>query len=366
MWLRLISFLLLCVVVYGKEVECDEVSYGDFCWNSTGVNFIRKCWSCQINEQQLATNESLVVSGKLENVNIEHVTISSKCSKMPKVLQKFTNKQIVEVGLYKTYPTVLNSHFFVNSCENLKVFFVTYVDGTSVENFTFRNCSSLEYLDLSINSLQFIPFYAFIGLNKLITLDLSWNKLKYLHSKLFQDLGNLEQLDLHANKLEEISDKAFNKLNKLKKLDLNYNKITTIKRKMLQNNKQLNSINLEKNKIKIIQLDTFKYLNKLTKLNLKENNCIKIIFDNKTSAEIAEALNLCYPTNCIIPTIQNGDVISSDENSKQTPGDSYDHFYPLKVVCNSTFFLFTVQANISANICQLEGYTNQEWPECHS
>ena len=364
-WLRLISFLLFCAVVYGKEVECDDVEYGDFCWNSTGVNFIKKCWRCQINEQQLATNESLIVSGKFEYLNIERVKIGGSITEIPNMFQKFTNKPIVEVSLfYKTKTTVLNSSFFVNSGENLIVFYVTMVEGLSVEGLTFQNCSSLEYLVLSFISLKIIPFDAFFGLNQLIMLDLGFNSLKNLHSKLFRDLENLKQLNLQANNLEEIPKDAFNKLKKLRKLDLYNNNITTISRKMFESNKQLNSINLGKNKIKIIQLDTFKYLNKLTKLYLKENNCTEMIFNNKPLVEVAEALTPCYPTNCIIPIIQNGHVISMKDNSTQTPGYFFKMFQSVKVICNPTYVLFNGKANQTGNKCLEQEWQEIEWPEC--
>ena len=300
-------------------------------------------------------------------MNIELVTfIYGTINKIPKMRNKGTEQNIVEMGLANTNTTVPNSHFFAHCGKNLKTFTNVGYNKMSLVDSGFQNCTDLKYLSLGISQISFIPSDAFVGLNKLILLELSVNDLTAISPAWFQDLGNLEHLEIRYNQLQDIQDDTFNQLTKLRKLYLTENKIKIIRRKVFQETKLLEVIDLIGNRIKEIQIDSFKHLSKMTVLNLADNNCIEINFKNKTSEEIAAGLMACKPTPCIIPTIKNGRVISLKDNSTQFPDDSMEESESVKVICDSNYTLIANKANQSENMCLEVDWQEQEWPECHS
>ena len=376
-WFTLLGFLRLIVAVRGNDVNCDEIVYGKFCWNSD-THSVTNCWRCVIKNKYISTNDdSTTISGKLANgshVNVEYVEFEGGIiTKMPPLLQKTTKRQITQIELTTTKIIVLKSEFFMN-WTNLKYFAISrnenikYSDHNklSVEGFAFTNCTSLEYLLFYKNNLQSIPFDAFFGLNRLIGLDLWDEKLTVWHSEWLQDLVNLEILNLSENQLQKIPDEALDTLVNLKKLSLYFNRIEIITRSMFQYNDQLELLDLRQNLLKSIQIGTFQHLSKLIWLKLDNNSCINRIFIYRTPAEIAEALILCYPTTCLIPAILNGFVISTTDNSTQIIGDSIKNLNSVKVVCNSTYQMFYDKANQTANRCVEQEWKKEQWPQCHS
>ena len=118
--------------------------------------------------------------------------------------------------------------------------------------------------------------------------------------------------------------------------------------------------------IETIQVGTFKHLNKLTDLDLSNNNCADHQVESKTAAEVAEDLAPCHPTTCLIPTIPNGSVISADDNSTQTPGDSFEPLNSTKVVCDPSHSLIH-EKQIQKDYVRLsKGWQDQEWSKCQS
>lgn len=366
-WLRLFPFLLLCVAVQGSELECDVVNYVNFCWQSETQHSDRGCWHCQIKSPQINTNETLRISGKLKNgtdVNVEHIIFfRSTITKIPNLVQKLTNQQIVDVNFFELGPTKLNSQLFEDYCEPLKA--VVYTRNYSpVEGSAFQNCTNLEKLNLGFNQLSSIPFDAFYGLHKLIQLNLEENNLKEINPKWFEHLENLQNFNLNNNYLEEIPNGVFNKLTKLKTLELNDNSLISIRWKMFEQNTFLETISIYGNRIQRIEQNSFRHLSELTMLDLRYNTCINMVFKNETIAEIADALTPCKQS-CIIPAIQNGNVRSVEDDSVQTPGDSLENSNSVKVYCNHSFQLFHDKANHTANKC-LKDWEDPEWPTCQS
>ena len=377
-WLKLLVFLCLMVAVCSKEVYCDEVAFGKFCWNSESHLDDKHCWNCVIKSKNISTNDdSITIVGTLANgshVNVECVEfVGGIITKIPVMLQKATNRQITQVELAPDKVTVLNAKFF-GHCVSLKYFACFKNENLeaeehiklSVEGSAFKNCTNLEYLLFYQNYLGTIPFDAFFGLNQLIGLDLWDEKLIVWHSEWFQDLVNLEILNLSMNQLKQIPDEALDKLINLKKLSLYFNKIEKITRNMFQHNNQLELLDLRQNQIKFIQIGSFQHLSKLTWLKLGYNSCTNRSFLHRTPAEIATALILCYPTICLIPAIPNGFVISTADNSTQMIGDSMKNLDSVKVVCNPTYQMFHNKANQTANRCVDQEWKEQQWPQCHS
>ena len=152
-WLRLLALMVVWVVVRGRELECDKVDYWSYCWNEQTHQYDKICWKCVINHQTLSSvDEVLTISGKDDNgtqVNVEFVKFNGgNITKMPKLIDKHTNQQIVEFKLKNTNTKVLNEQFFGDSCEKLTIFSSMFRSGLSVSSSTFKKCTSLKYLGL--------------------------------------------------------------------------------------------------------------------------------------------------------------------------------------------------------------------------
>ena len=368
---RLVVMLLLCGVVLGEHLlECDGVFNNQYCWNSS-TYLDDYCWRCEItlNKEISDTDQMITIYSKHDDgtdAAIDTVLVyGESVTKMPNIFLKTTKKPIKDVHLRETNTKLLNAQFFGNSGIYLKTFSYQ-LNELSVEASAFQNCTNLEELNFIQNNISSISPDAFLGLHKLIKLNVVFSDLAVVLKDWFKDLGNLEELVLSVNQLQEVPDNCFDTLIKLKTLDLSENKIEIIRWNNFQMNEQLEKINLEYNEIKDIQMGSFEHLSKLTWLDLKLNSCVDFDFVNNTSAEIAERLTACYPTRCRIPRISNGQVVSTQDNSTQAPGVSFNPYKSVTVVCHPTFIQFHEKETQPSNLCLKDDWKSQEWPECHS
>ena len=368
-WLRHLTFLLLMVAARGRDEECDYARYSKFCWSSQTQNFKKNCWFCRVLNTKISKTANLTISGDRGNVShadFEYVRfVGGSITKMPLVLLKKTNAEILQVTLFSTKTKVLDTQFFEHSSKSLKYFGCSKNNDLSVGYDAFRNWTSLEVLILSDNKLKDISPTAALGLSKLNRLDLETNSLGKLLPEWFFDLLSLEQLNLSDNLLANVPNDIFSTLTMLRILHLEENQIKAIRRRMFHHNKQLESLFLGDNIIKKIHVDSFNDLTKLTRLDVSNNNCVCVDFEVIDEIEeIHEDLAPCYPPTCIIPEIPNGHVVSTKDNSIQTPGDSLETLHSAKVVCNPNYFLYNeTQTEVK---CLVDDWQNQEWPECHS
>ena len=367
-WLRLAIWLLLSAAVSGRDVQCDEVSDGNYCWNSQTQRYVH-CWGCIIKNQQISDNEFNSIAAEHANgtaVDVKFVTfIGGDVTKLPKVIKDSSSKHYFKVQLVGTKTRLINAQFFELAAQHLTTFGSEQIDNLSVAADAFRNCAALEYLNLGESGISSIPRDAFLGLHKLIRLDLHDNKLTDINENLLVELVNLEVLHLQHNQLADIPDAAFDQLQKLKWLYLQENKIEIVRRRWFQNNQQLLTINLEYNQIKVIQSGSFARIFKLSWLSLEGNKCTNRDFDSENSKEISEALTGCLPKTCLIPVILNGHIVNAEDNATQIVGDSSEEYNPVKVVCNQHYSLFHEGANQTENQCQNEVWIDEKWAECH-
>ncbi|XP_049729074.1 toll-like receptor 7 [Elephas maximus indicus] len=138
----------------------------------------------------------------------------------------------------------------------------------------FKNLQNLEELDISENSLSFLPPGVFDGMPpNLKTLSLAKNGLKSFNWGRLEVLKNLETLDLSNNQLKTVPERLANCSSSLKKLILKNNQIRRLTKYFLQGAFQLRYLDLSSNKIQIIQKTSFpeNVLNNLELLLLHHN-----------------------------------------------------------------------------------------------
>lgn len=184
----------------------------------------------------------------------------------------------------------------------------------------FKNLIKLEELDISENSLSFLPSGVFDGMPpNLKTLFLVKNGLKSFIWEKLQYLKNLETLDLSHNQLKSVPERLSNCSSSLKKLILSHNQIRRLTKYFLQGAFQLRYLDLSSNKIQIIQKTSFpeNVLNNLKMLLLHHNRflctCDAVWFVwwvNHTEVTIP---HLATDVTCVGPGAHKGQsVISLD------------------------------------------------------
>ena len=132
--------------------------------------------------------------------------------------------------------------------------------------FAFRDQRNLFYLNIANNNLTYLQKNTFWGLNRLVTLHLHGNPLKYLESESFFGLNIIPDLQLGSLQIAQINSGVFLGLTNLKHLSLKNNKIRLIESGAFIGLDNLIILNLERNEIKNLSDDTFKPLRNLQNL----------------------------------------------------------------------------------------------------
>uniref|UniRef100_A0A8C0IRH9 Toll like receptor 7 n=1 Tax=Chelonoidis abingdonii TaxID=106734 RepID=A0A8C0IRH9_CHEAB len=135
---------------------------------------------------------------------------------------------------------------------------VLWRDGDTRYLSFFKNLTNLEHLDISYNSLSFLPPGAFEGMPpRLKVLSLTNNMLKSFNWGKLPCLEKLETLDLSNNLLSTVPLELSNCSATLHKLILKNNRIRWLTKYFLRDAFQLKYLDLSSNKIQIIKKSSF-------------------------------------------------------------------------------------------------------------
>ncbi|XP_006835692.1 PREDICTED: toll-like receptor 7 [Chrysochloris asiatica] len=191
-------------------------------------------------------------------------------------------------------------------------------DGDNRYSQLFKHLLKLEELDISENSLSFLPPEVFDGMPpNLKTLSLAKNGLKTFSWGRLHFLKHLETLDLSKNHLKTVPERLSNCSSSIKKLILKNNQIRSLTKYFLQDAFQLRYLDLSSNKIQIIQKTSFpeNILNNLEVLLLHHNRflctCDAVWFVwwvNHTEVTIPQ---LATDVTCVGPGAHKGQSVVS-------------------------------------------------------
>ncbi|NXN09200.1 TLR7 protein, partial [Indicator maculatus] len=135
---------------------------------------------------------------------------------------------------------------------------VLWKDGNAIYLSFFKNLTSLEHLDISFNSLSFLPHGVFESLPpELRILNLTNNKMKSFNWGNLQYLKKLETLDLSNNLLTTVPRELSNCSSTLQNLMLRNNRIQHLTKRFLRGAFKLRHLDLSSNKIQVIKKSSF-------------------------------------------------------------------------------------------------------------
>ncbi|NXP16189.1 TLR7 protein, partial [Thinocorus orbignyianus] len=162
---------------------------------------------------------------------------------------------------------------------------VLWMDGNARYLSFFKNLTSLEQLDISFNSLSFLPHGVFEAMPPgLRILNLTNNKMKSFNWGKLQYLKQLVTLDLSNNLLSTVPRELSNCSSTLQELMLRNNRIQRLTKHFLRGAFKLQYLDLSANKIEIIKKSSFpeNVINNLKVLLLHGNpfkcNCDAVWF----------------------------------------------------------------------------------------
>ncbi|KAF7242335.1 Toll-like receptor 13 [Varanus komodoensis] len=129
-------------------------------------------------------------------------------------------------------------------------------------------------LNVSHNSIRFLPYRSFYHLPNLSVLKLSYNKMWMIEDGAFENLTALETLDLSCNGLEVLSGAVFQGLANLSNLLLHNNHLRTIHQDTFSPLQHLGNLELQFNDLRSFQriAQSIQNLTELRRLNLCNNN----------------------------------------------------------------------------------------------
>ncbi|XP_062996193.1 toll-like receptor 13 [Elgaria multicarinata webbii] len=159
----------------------------------------------------------------------------------------------------------------------LKVLRVGYNKMEMIEDGAFENLTALEMLDLSCNHLKNLPGAVFQGLPNLLQLRLNENHLSTIHQDMFSPLQNLLNLELQVNNLGSFEKvvRSIQKLTRLKELNLCNNSLTSLQSKLMLPT-SLSTLLLCSNFLCKIDATGPGFLQNVKKLDLSYNNISEV------------------------------------------------------------------------------------------
>ncbi|OPJ69579.1 toll-like receptor 7 isoform B [Patagioenas fasciata monilis] len=256
---------------------------------------------------------------------------------------------------------------------------VLWMDGNSRYFSFFKNMTSLEQLDISFNSLSFLPTGVFEAMPpELKVLNLTNNRLKTFSWRSLQNLKRLVTLDLSNNLLTTVPRELSNCSPVLQELMLRNNRIQRLTKYFLRSAFQLKYLDLSSNMIQIIKKSSFpeNVINNLRMLLLHGNpfkcNCDAVWFVwwiNQTQVTIPL---LATDVTCAGPGAHKGRSLVLLDLYTCELDTSYLVLYALSAATVLGFMVFTVTSHLyfwdvwySYHYCaaKLKGYRRLSLPE---
>lgn len=177
--------------------------------------------------------------------------------------------RLVLLNLSKNKITKLESEIFSNLFQ-LQILNLRYNKLESIDADTFSLMSNLHTLLLSHNKIKYLDAYSLNGLGVLSLLSIDNNALTGIHPEAFRNCTSLQDLNLNGNELAKVP-LALMDMRLLRTVDLGENLITVLEEPGFRGMNNLYGMRLIGNRIENISRNSFRELPNLQILNMAKN-----------------------------------------------------------------------------------------------
>ncbi|XP_035227345.1 chaoptin-like [Stegodyphus dumicola] len=234
--------------------------------------------------------------GGLKHLDLSYNAISKIGNTTFKDIGHSLEKLILHCALKLTiYPSVALHHLIK----------LQYIDVTSnslqyLPPGSFSSFQKLKFLNLNHNEIQNLDsnFINEVNNPNLVHLKIAFNKITTLNPYTFRDLHSLIYLQLNDNLIKGIRKAAFLNLNSLINIELEGNLIEYIENEAFQNLPNIEYINLSYNKLQFFNLKAFDQVGRLSALKIEvDHNEIQNLTGNRFSSHTSiniKSINYSY------------------------------------------------------------------------
>ncbi|XP_037051674.1 toll-like receptor Tollo [Bradysia coprophila] len=231
--------------------------------------------------------------------------------------------------------------------------------------------TSLEYLNLTNNRLHDMISFHFsaspstrpskkCGAN-LQTLDLSHNNIDNLQAAIFSGLGKLQTLQLNNNKMNFIADRALEGLLSLLLINLSENALTNLPPELFNEARNIKEIYLQNNSLNVLAPGLFAELNQLAILDLSHNELTSYWINSGTFKKLKMLVYLDLSFNhidkleaAIFSELHDLEILKLNNNQiKYIPEQTFANQSKLTTLVLSNNQLLSVDLKTLANLERL-------------
>jgi Leucine-rich repeat (LRR) protein len=178
-----------------------------------------------LQQTNLSHFEGLDLAVEVLNLSRNRVSQLNLSNFSRLVVLDLSSNNITRVGNCQMCDSI--SSLVLNQSESLQFLNISVNSIATIENDAFDNLTSLGILDLSQNNITSLNPASFKDLMYLKFLNLSHNSIKEFQYGTFDHLTRLESLDISNNQLVDLHQYTFVSLNQLRQLHFDNNQITS-------------------------------------------------------------------------------------------------------------------------------------------
>jgi Leucine-rich repeat (LRR) protein len=254
-----------------------------------------------LSNQMLGNLPDYEIFNGLENLKILKLNNNSLTNLQNRTFIRLVRLELLDLGSNEIGHIEQNAF---QGLDDLTELFLTFNLLTSLNEFRFSELSRLSNLSLDKNAMIEIEQNAFQGLDSSLSyLNLNQNRLQFLKKHHFQGLKALRELNLRDNQISSIELETFKDLINLEILDLADNSIAGFDPGLFVTLQSLLKLDLSMNVLANLRPGSFKHLKSLRELYLNDNRLQKVDFSQVFHNESAVKLEKLIIDNNLINEI---------------------------------------------------------------
>jgi len=260
---------------------------------------------------------------------------------------------------FNNFTTINGTHLTGKNDENvLNVYSFAASNTKNIPSIICEKFINIQKIELNQNGIRTINEYSFKNCQKLYYLDLKFNKISEIDEKSFNNNLMLQYLYMYDNQLTNIPENLFLNLENLSILRLNGNNITDLPADIFKPLKKLVDLSFSRNKISKLRMEWFEKLEKLNFLWIYKN--LIEDFQQNIFAPLKSLTNLYSGTNNL--SVIHSDSFGTHPYLKLIAFDSNEIIaIDEQIIDNTNVTNFYMSKNVCANVNITDSSASREY-----